>query len=65
MDISTDIYIRKVKVLGDRIRKQADEMGLDEDDLVIVRTKINDGLPEYDLEKITGNPIEYLQRNLS
>lgn len=61
-----DIRIRKVKVLGDRARKTANQMGLKEDDLVIVRTVIvPDSLPIYNIEKIEGSPIEYLQRGFA
>jgi len=65
MNPTSPIQVRKVSVLGDRLRKQADEMGLEENDLVIVRTTIKPGtLPKYDLEKIEGSPIQYLQKNL-
>ena len=64
MKPDADICIRKVRILGGRARKKAEQMNLDENDLVIVRTIIDGGLPEYDLEKVEGNPIEYLQRNL-
>lgn len=57
------IQIRKVKVLGGRARAKADEMGLEEEDLVIVRMTLTP-FPVYDLEKIEGSPIEYLQKNL-
>jgi hypothetical protein len=64
-DHPDDVRIRTVKVLGDRARKTATEMGLKEDDLVIVRTYIEKGkLPRYELEKIEGSPIEYLQRRM-
>jgi len=64
MDPTSKICVRKVSVLRGRARKRADEMDLDENDLVIVRTEIDGGLPEYRLEKIEGNPIEYLQKSL-
>ena len=38
-----DIRIRKVKMLGDRARETAKQMGLKKDDLVIVRTHIKSG----------------------
>ncbi len=59
-----DIRIRKVRVLGDRAREEANQMNLTEDDLVIVRTYIN-SLPKYDIEKIEGSPIQYLQRKIN
>lgn len=55
-----EISIRKVKILDDRARAIADDMGLEENDLVILTTHI-DSLPEYGLEKIEGSPIKYLQ----
>jgi len=58
-----DIVIRKVKVLGDRARKRAEEMGLVDEDLVLVTTNFERGeLPEFIIEKIEGSPIEFLQR---
>jgi len=60
-----DIRIRKVRVLGDRLRESARQMGLGEDDLVIVKTYMPpNSLPVYELEKIEGSPIEYLQRGI-
>ena len=58
-----DIQIRKVKMLGDRARAEAQRQGLDENDLVVVKTKIQKGsLPRYEIEKIEGSPIEYIQK---
>ncbi|MBU4255815.1 MAG: hypothetical protein KKB04_01000 [Candidatus Thermoplasmatota archaeon] len=59
-----DVRIRKVKVLGDRARERADQMGLEENDLVILRTHIS-SLPTYELEKIEGSPIMYLQQKIT
>ena len=57
-----DVRIKKVKVLHDRARETANKMGLKEEDLVNVRTHIKHGcLPVYELEKIEGSPISYLQ----
>ena len=56
-----DIRIRKVKVLCDKARKVANQMCLKEDDLVIVKMFIHH---TYELEKIEGSPIEYLQRRM-
>ena len=55
-----DINIRKVKMLDDRARETANEMGLKENDLVILTTHI-DSLPKYELEQIKGSPVKYLQ----
>ena len=61
MDTSTeDIRIRKVRVLGDRAKAVALEQGLGENDLVIVKTIIN-SLPQYEITKIEGSPMQYLQ----
>jgi len=65
MKPDSEISIRKVRVLCGRARQQAERMMLNENDLVIVRTKIDKGLPEYDLTKIHGSPIEFLRRHLS
>jgi len=61
-----DIRIRKVKVLCDVARETARQMKLKDDDLVIVKTYLHPyaGWPTYELEKIEGSPIEYLQRKL-
>lgn len=55
-----EISIRKVKILDDRAKATAIKMGLKENDLVILTTHIG-SLPEYELEKIEGSPIKYLQ----
>lgn len=57
--MSEDIRIRKVKVLQGRAKDKAEKSRLNPDDLVIVRTFVN-SLPEYHLEKITGDPVSYL-----
>jgi len=54
--------IRKVKVLGDRAKEEADKQGLSENDLVIIRTRTVIGsLPTYELTKIEGSPTQFLQ----
>jgi len=58
----SDVCIRKVKVLGDRARKTAMDMGLKDEDLVIVTTDMKTGFPVYRLEKIEGSPSEYIQK---
>jgi hypothetical protein len=58
-EMSTDMRIRKVKVLQGRAMDEAMKMGLEPDDLVILTTSVN-SLPEYRIEKIEGNPISYL-----
>ena len=59
-----DIRIRQVSVLGGRALETAEKMKLKHDDLVIVTTKLINGFPEYELEKIEGSPIAYLQKKL-
>ena len=62
--MSDDLRIRKVKVLGARCRKQAEEMGLNPEDLVCVKVTIKSGRPpDYDLTKIEGSPVEWLKKN--
>lgn len=60
--VSEDIRIRKVKVLQGRAKEKAEKKGLNLDDLVIVRTSITsvDSLPEYNIEKIDGDPVSFL-----
>lgn len=58
-----DMVIRKVKNLGDRCKKQAKEMGLDKEDLVLVEIEIKQSTPPiYTLTKIEGSPLEFLQK---
>jgi len=60
-----DIRIRQVTVLGGRALELAEKMKLKHDDLVIVTTKLINGFPEYELEKIEGSPIAYLQKKIN
>lgn len=55
------VRVKKVSVLQGRPWTKAMNMGLDDNDLVIVRTKFskNGGL-QYELEKIEGDPVSYL-----
>ena len=55
--------IRKVKVLRGRARDEADKMGLEPDDLVIITTSLHP-LPEYHIEKVEGDPVSFLLRQL-
>ncbi len=65
MNASIDVRIKKVKMLNDRAREEANKQGLDENDLVIIRTTISSGsLPEYKIEKIIGSPSMYLQNKI-
>jgi hypothetical protein len=54
-----DIRIRKVKVLQGRLKNEAQKQNLNPDDLVIVKTSVN-SLPEYQIEKIVGDPVSFL-----
>jgi len=55
--------IRKVGVLRHRARKQADDMGLSENDLVLVETDLSTGFPVFTITKIEGSPIEFLKKH--
>jgi len=57
-----DIRIRKVRVLQGRAKEEAKKKGLKPNDLVIVTTIVNNSLPEYYIEKIDGDPLQYLMR---
>ncbi len=61
--MSQEYSIRKVKVLQGRAKDEADRQGLDPDDLVIVTTSVN-SLPEYHIEKIEGDPVSYLLKQI-
>lgn len=65
-DMSADIRVRKVKMLKGRVREEAEKKGLKPNDLVIITTTIDiDLLPEYQIEKIEGDPVSYLLRRSS
>ena len=53
------IRVREVSVLKGRAREKAMEKDLDENDLVILKRTVN-SLPEYEVEKIEGEPVKYL-----
>jgi len=55
----TEPRIRMVKVLRGRARDEADRMGLEPDDLVIVTASLHP-LPEYHVEKVEGDPVSFL-----
>ena len=62
---TANVMIKKVRVLDDRAKEIAKQKGLKEDDLVIVRIHIKQGsLPVYELEKVEGSPITYLQQKI-
>lgn len=58
--MSADIRIRKVKVLRGRAREEAEKLGLNPNDLVIVTTRLVNSVPEYYIEKVDGDPVSYL-----
>lgn len=58
-EMSSDIRIRKVKVLQGRAKDEAMKQGLAPNDLVILTTSVN-SLPEYVVEKIVGDPVSFL-----
>jgi hypothetical protein len=60
----SDIRIRAVKVLQGRAKAEAEKQGLNPEDLVIVKTTVNSGLPTYDIEKIEGDPVSYLLKRV-
>ena len=61
--MSQEYSIRKVKVLQGRAKDEAEKQGLSPDDLVIVTTSVN-SLPEYHIEKIEGDPVSYLLKQI-
>ncbi|MDR2203252.1 MAG: hypothetical protein LBE76_02925 [Nitrososphaerota archaeon] len=62
--MTTEKSIRKVKVLQGRAKEEAETMGLKPDDLVILTTTVN-SLPQYNIEKIDGSPVDYLMKKAS
>jgi len=59
VDEFSDVRIRKVKSLQGRARDLAIEQNLNEEDLVVIKTKIG-SLPQFKIEKIEGDPLEFL-----
>jgi len=57
--MSAEIRIVKVKVLHGRAKEEAEKLGLNPNDLVILTTSVN-SLPEYRVEKIEGDPVSFL-----
>ncbi len=57
--VTEDVRFRKVKALQGRARDEALRQNLNENDLVVVRTMIG-SLPEYEIEKVEGDPIQFL-----
>ncbi len=55
-----DIRIRKAKILQGKARDAADAVGAKDDDLVILKTSNYNSQPEYEAEKIVGDPVAYL-----
>ena len=58
----SDILIRKVKILRGAARQAALDKGATEDDLVILRIGQYHSEPEYGVEIVKGDPLEYLLR---
>lgn len=58
--MALDIIIKRVKVLQDRARIEAEKQNLAPDDLVIVTTISINSFPEFYIEKIIGDPVLYL-----
>lgn len=60
-----DIKIRKVKVLQNRIRAQADSVRLNQEYLVIIKTATEPHQPPvYELEKIGEDPVSFLLKKV-
>ncbi len=55
----SDVRFKKVKSLNGRAKDKALSLKLGDEDLVVVRTKIG-SLPEYEIQKVEGDPIEFL-----
>jgi hypothetical protein len=56
-----DMRIKRVGILGGRLKQQALDAGFKENDIVLVTTKLDTGFPVFDLEKVEGSPVEWLQ----
>ena len=57
--VTEDVRFRKVNSLQGRAKDEALKQHLNENDLVVVRTTIG-SLPEYEIEKVSGDPIQFL-----
>jgi hypothetical protein len=58
----SDIRIRKAKILQGKAREAADAVGAQGDDLVILKTSSYHSQPEYEAEKIEGDPVVFLMK---
>jgi len=56
----SDIRIRKAKILQGKAREAANLVGAKDDDLVILKTSNYHSQPEYQAEKIEGDPVTFL-----
>lgn len=54
-----DVRIRRVNTLQGDAKVKADEMGLKQEDLVLVKTSIG-SLQTYEVEKVEGDPVSFL-----
>lgn len=54
------VKFRYVKYLQGIVREQARKQGLKDDDLVIVKAKVGQPLPEYEIIKVEGDSLRTL-----
>jgi len=59
-----DVRIRKVRVLKGELGKMAKKRGFKPEDLVVVKTRIEGGVPRYELERIEGDPVSWMLRRV-
>lgn len=59
-NVYVDIRIKRVKALGGQVRAIAEKNGLKENDVVLIKSTEHHSVPEYTVEKIEGDPIDFL-----
>jgi len=61
-DDYSDIRVRKVRILQGKAKEAAEQAGASDEDLVILKTSRYHSQPNYEVERIEGDPTLYLTR---
>jgi len=63
MEIARDSMFRKPKMLQGRAKEEADKLGCQPDDLVLLTVIYKEGeLPDYAVEKVEGDAVGWLKK---
>ncbi len=55
-----EIIMKRVRLLGGRLREQALKEGLKDSDIAFVKITVN-SLPVYEIEKVVGSPSTFVE----